>query len=129
MFGILGQTTVDLDDKSADMVATQLAASTYQSQLTASTVANSIQRAEQQFTHLTSQQNLMHENMHQIIAQINVLMQGGEDSEALTVADMDADTDVAGASKVVPKRHSMAASLKVVLPRPQVVLPLALPQR
>ncbi len=65
--------TVDLDDKSADLVATQVAALTYQSKLTASTAANSIQCAEQQFTHLASQQNLMHENMHQIIAQVNAL--------------------------------------------------------
>ena len=28
---------------------------------------------EQQFAHLTSQQNLMHKNMHQIIVQVNAL--------------------------------------------------------
>jgi hypothetical protein len=72
-FRILGQTTADSDDKSADMVATQVVALTYQSQLIASTAANLVQRSEQQFAHLTLQQNLMHENMHQIIAQVNVL--------------------------------------------------------
>jgi hypothetical protein len=35
-FGILGETTADSDDKSADTVATQVAALTYQSQLTTS---------------------------------------------------------------------------------------------
>jgi hypothetical protein len=40
-FGILGKTMADSDDESADMVATQVAALTYQSLLTASTVANS----------------------------------------------------------------------------------------
>jgi hypothetical protein len=41
--------------------------------VTASTVANATQRAEQQFAHLASQQNMMHENMHQIIAHVNAL--------------------------------------------------------
>jgi hypothetical protein len=72
-FGILGQTSVNSDDKSADTVPTQMAALTYQSQLTASTAANSSQHAEQQFAHLALQQNLMHENKHQIIAQFNAL--------------------------------------------------------
>jgi hypothetical protein len=44
-----------------------VAALTYQSQLTASTAANLIERAEQQFAHLASQQNFVHENMHQVI--------------------------------------------------------------
>jgi hypothetical protein len=72
-FRIFGQTSIKLDDKSIDRVATQVVALTYQSQLTASTAANSIQCAEQQFAHLALQQNLIHENMHQIIAQVNVL--------------------------------------------------------
>ena len=33
--------------------------------------ANASQRVEQQFAHLASQQNMMHKNMHQIIAQVN----------------------------------------------------------
>ncbi len=72
-FGILRETTANSDNESADTDATQVAASTYQSQLTASTVVNLIQGAEQQFAHLASQQNLMHKNMHQIIAQVNTL--------------------------------------------------------
>jgi hypothetical protein len=73
-FWNFGAEAVDLDNKTTDTVATQVAALTYQSQLTASTAANLIQRtAEQQFGHLATQKNLMHENMHQIIAQINAL--------------------------------------------------------
>jgi hypothetical protein len=59
-FGVLGQKTVDSDNKFADTVTTQVAALTYQSQLTASTVADLVQHAEQQFAHLALQQNLMH---------------------------------------------------------------------
>jgi hypothetical protein len=72
-FGILGEMMANSDGKYADTVTTQVAAITYQSQLTASTAANSIQHAEQQFVHLASQQNLMHENMHKIIAQVDAL--------------------------------------------------------
>ncbi len=70
-FGILGQT--ESDDNSVDTVATQVVALTYQSQMTATTAANSSQCAEQQFAHLASQQNMMYKNMHQIIAQVNAL--------------------------------------------------------
>ncbi len=72
-FEIFGDMMADLDDKSANMVATQVAALTYQSQFTTSIVANLLQWAKQQFAHLASQQNLMHENMHQIIVQVNSL--------------------------------------------------------
>ncbi len=51
----------------------QVAALTYQSQLTTTTAANSGQCTEQQFAHLASQKNLMHENMHWVIAQVNAL--------------------------------------------------------
>jgi hypothetical protein len=70
-FGILGQN--ELDDNSVETVATQVAALTCQSQMTTSTTANASQRAEQQFAHLASRQNMMHKNMHQIIAQVNAL--------------------------------------------------------
>jgi hypothetical protein len=70
-FGILGQN--ESDNNSAETVATQVAALTYQSQMTASSMANASQCAEQQFAHLASQQNMMHKNMHQIIAQVNAL--------------------------------------------------------
>ncbi len=71
IFGFLGQNKPD--DKSVKTVATQVVALTYQSQMTASTISNASQRAEQQCAHLASQQNMMHENMHQIIAQVNAL--------------------------------------------------------
>jgi hypothetical protein len=70
-FGMLGATCVDSDKKSNNTVAMQVAALTYQSQssaLTALTAANSSQHVEQQFAHLASQESLMHENMHQVIA-------------------------------------------------------------
>ncbi len=70
-FGILGQNKSDED--SVENVATQVAALTYQSQMTVSTTANISQPAEQQFAHLASQQNMMHENMHQIMAKVNAL--------------------------------------------------------
>jgi hypothetical protein len=41
--------------------------------MTASSTANASQCVEQQFAHLTSQQKMMHKNMHQIIAQVNAL--------------------------------------------------------
>jgi hypothetical protein len=41
--------------------------------MTTSTAANAGQHAEQQFAHLASHQNMMHEIMHHIIAQMNVL--------------------------------------------------------
>jgi hypothetical protein len=63
----------DSNDEPNNTVTTQVAALTYQSQCTASTVAISSQQAEQQFAHLASQQNLMHKNMHQIIAQVDAL--------------------------------------------------------
>ncbi len=52
---------------------TQVTALMYQSQLAASMVAYLLQQTEQQFAHLASQQNLMHENTHQIIVQVNAL--------------------------------------------------------
>ncbi len=70
-FGTLGQNKLDND--LVETVATQVAALTYQSQMTASTMANASQHAEQQFAHLASQQNMMHKNMHQIIAQVSAL--------------------------------------------------------
>jgi hypothetical protein len=54
--------------------------------MTPSTAANASQRAEQQFAHLISQQNLMHENMHQIIAQVNALSFNQSDARRGRVA-------------------------------------------
>jgi hypothetical protein len=70
-FCMLGPTCVNSDKESVDTVATQVVALMYQSHLTASTAANSSQHAEQQFAHLSSRQNLMHKNMHQIISQVS----------------------------------------------------------
>ncbi len=64
----------DSDDKSiATSTATQVVALTHQSQLTSSTVANTSQRHDQQMAHIASQQHLMHQNMHQIIATLNAV--------------------------------------------------------
>jgi hypothetical protein len=67
-FGMLGSTCVESYKESINTVATQVAVLTYQSH-----TAKSSQCMVQQFVHLASQQNLLHENMHQIIAQVNTL--------------------------------------------------------
>jgi hypothetical protein len=73
-FGALGPTTEDNDDDdSAGTVATQVVALTMQSQLTASTVANTMQRQDQLFQHLAQQQTLLHANQHQILDQLAAL--------------------------------------------------------
>jgi hypothetical protein len=61
-FGNLGKMKANSDDKSTDMVATQVVALTYQSQVTTSMAATSLQRAEQQFMHLASQQKHASDN-------------------------------------------------------------------
>jgi hypothetical protein len=68
-----------------------VAALTYQSQVTASIAATSSQHAEQQFAHLASQQNLMHENMHLIIAQVNALSFNKSDAGRGRFADNNFD--------------------------------------
>jgi hypothetical protein len=70
-FEILGQNESDND--LVETVAAQVAALTYQRQMTTSSAANASQCAEQQFAHLASQQNMIHNNMHQIIAQVYAL--------------------------------------------------------
>jgi hypothetical protein len=63
-----------MDKESVDgSVATQVAALTYQSQLTANMAANTSVRQEQQLAHLAAQQNMIHKNMHQIIAGLNAV--------------------------------------------------------
>jgi hypothetical protein len=57
--------TEDTDgDDSVDTFATQIAAVTQQSQLTATTAANSSQRHEQGIQALAQQQQLLHANQH-----------------------------------------------------------------
>jgi hypothetical protein len=64
-----------MDKESVDgSIARQVAALTYQSQLTANTAANTSVHQEQQLAHLATQQNLMHKNMYQIIAGLNAVM-------------------------------------------------------
>ena len=57
----------DLDDISTETVATQMAALTYQSQLTATTVANSSQQMGQYIQTLAHQQDQLHQNQHQMM--------------------------------------------------------------
>ena len=61
------------DDDSTDTVATQMAALTYQSQLTATTAANSSQQMSQYIQTLANQQDLLHQNQHQMMEQMAAL--------------------------------------------------------
>jgi hypothetical protein len=54
-------------------MATQVAALTYQSQLTESTTANNSQRQEQQMAQIAAVQSATHETLHHIIAGMNAL--------------------------------------------------------
>ncbi len=64
--------TNNTDEESVDgSVTMQVATLTYQSQLMANTAANTSMRQEQQLAHLMAQQNMMHKNMHQLIAGLN----------------------------------------------------------
>ncbi len=60
----------DLDDDSADTVAMQMAALTYQSQLTATTAANLFQQMDQYVQTLAHQQEQLQKNQHQIMEQM-----------------------------------------------------------
>jgi hypothetical protein len=61
------------DESIAASIPTQVPALTHQSQITSSTVANTSQCHDQQMAHIASQQDLMHQNMHQIIAALNAI--------------------------------------------------------
>jgi hypothetical protein len=71
-FGALAGNDSD-DDDSAETVATQMAALTYQSQLTATTAANSSQQMGQYMQTLAHQQDLLHQNQHQMMEQMAAL--------------------------------------------------------
>jgi hypothetical protein len=72
-FGALAEN--NFNDKSiAASVAMQVVALTHQSQIASLTVVNTSQRHDQQMAHIASQQDLMHQNMHQIIAALNAVM-------------------------------------------------------
>jgi hypothetical protein len=63
------------DDKFiAASIAMQVVALTHKSQITSSTVTNTSQHHDQKMTHIASQQDLVHQNMHQIIAALNTVM-------------------------------------------------------
>jgi hypothetical protein len=70
-FGALANN--ESDDDSTDTVATQMAALTYQSQLTATTAANSSQQMNQYIQTLANQQDLLHQNQHQMMEQMAAL--------------------------------------------------------
>jgi hypothetical protein len=79
-FGALGPSIKTDDDDSVDTVATQLAAVTLQSQLTATTAANSSQRNDQAIQLLAQQQHLLHANQHQILEQLAALSFNASDA-------------------------------------------------
>ena len=61
------------DDSVATAVASQVAALTYQSQLTANTAATASQRQEQQIAQLAAVQDATHATLHQIIDGLNAV--------------------------------------------------------
>jgi hypothetical protein len=133
-FKILGQNK--LDNNLVETVATQVVALTYQSQMTAWFMASTSQCAEQQFAHLVSQQNMMHENMHQIIAKVNALSfnqsnaRHGRDatttSKEMVNAAIAADNALADPKTL----HPMEDSLEMTAGLPQLLnsLPQICPQ-
>ena len=71
-FGALAGNDSD-GEESTETVATNLAALTYQSQLTATTAANSSQQMGQYMQTLAHQQDLLHQNQHQMMEQMAAL--------------------------------------------------------
>ena len=71
-FGALAGNNSDEDD-STETVATQMVALTYQSQLTATTAANSSQKMGQYIQTQAHQQDLLHQNQHQMMEQMVAL--------------------------------------------------------
>jgi hypothetical protein len=80
-FAALGPTAEDdNDENSTDTIATQVAALTMQSQLTASTAANMMQRQDHLYQHLAQQQTLLHANQHLILDQLAALTFNASDA-------------------------------------------------
>jgi hypothetical protein len=79
-FGAFGPTADTDDEDSVDTIATQIAAVTMQSQLTATTAANSSQRHEQGMQALAQQQQLLNANQHQILEQLAALSFNASDA-------------------------------------------------
>jgi hypothetical protein len=68
-----------------EMVRTQVGALTYQNSVTlANMAANTSQNNNHQFSQLAMQQNMMHENLHQIITQVNALTFNASNKEQET---------------------------------------------
>jgi hypothetical protein len=63
----------DWDDNSANTIASQMAALTYQSQHTATTAADSSQQMNQYMQTLAHQQDLLHQNQHKMMEQMAAL--------------------------------------------------------
>ena len=63
----------DNEESLANTVATQVAALTYQSQLTASTAVTTVQRQEMQLAHLAVAQDATHATLHQIIKKLKAV--------------------------------------------------------
>jgi hypothetical protein len=72
-FGILGETKSDDKESIANTMATQVAALTYQSQLTQSTAANTSQRHDMQMAQLAANQEAHQATMHQLIDGLNAV--------------------------------------------------------
>ncbi len=72
-FGILGTNNSDDEESLAPTVATQVAALTYQSQLTQTTAATTGQRQEMQLAQLAAAQEAQHATMHQLIEGLNAV--------------------------------------------------------
>jgi len=79
-FGAFGPTAEASNDESVDTIATQMAAATLQSQLTAMPAANSSQRHEQGLQALAQQNQLLHANQHQILEQLAALSFNASDA-------------------------------------------------
>jgi hypothetical protein len=72
-FGALAADDNDNEVLIMEVVADQVAALTYQSQLTGSTATTTNQRNEQQLTAIKANQQATHGTLHQIIAQLNAV--------------------------------------------------------
>jgi hypothetical protein len=70
---MLGDDESDDKESITKMVATQVAALTYQSQLTQSTAANTSQRQAMQMAQLAANQDAQHATMHQLINGMNAM--------------------------------------------------------
>jgi hypothetical protein len=79
-FGAFGPTAEASDNESVDTIATQIAAATLQSQLTATTAANSSQCHEKGLQALAQQNQLLHANQHQILEQLATLSFNASDA-------------------------------------------------